>query len=583
MTFAFLGPDPLTQQVERLLERLAAGESPARIETRQIDCKEEPGRRGTGGAVLEGSAENEEAATYLADELACFANTPGGGAIVLGVADDGQRIGTNLDPEWLRHRIYELTSRRLTIDADPVDLDSTRLLVLTTRDAIEPIANTNGRLYWRVNDNCVEVDPTTWHAGRLHRTGVDWSALPSGHAITDVSPAAIEVARRFLGESADAGDEHAADLAAATNQDLLRRLNLFADERGTLTNAGSLLFVETADNGIDYIRRDTPGADSTNRVRSKRALLEQVYNADQAIRTANRVLHSGQGLAQGQLRAIPPRAAREAMVNGVTHRDWLTTQPTTIEHIGDTLTVTSPGGLPGDVRPDNIITHPSSPRYKSLAEAMASLRLAEREGIGVDRMIADMLTLGRPEPEITETTGPSVRVSLFGGEPDPEVIGLLTALEPAQAANDLDLILLIDHLSRHHFTDVATAQPVLQRPPGETEAALHRALSTTFAGEPVLVPLNGVPDGHQPAYRLSDKARSQLASRTSGIDAPPLRSQIILAWARHRGRVSSTEVADLTGLSIVTAGKILTGLEGDGQLAPGKQIKAGRGFFYTPT
>lgn len=582
MTFAFLGPDPLTQQVEQLLRRLATGERPADIESRQIDCKEEPGRRDASGALLEGSAENDEAARFLTDELACLANTPGGGAIVLGVADDGQRIGTNLDPEWLRHRIYELTSRRLTIDAQPVDLDGTRLLVLSTRDAIEPIAHTNGRVYWRVDDNCVEVDPTTWHAGRLHRTGVDWSALPSGHTVASVSPTAVEVARRFLGEAADAGDEHAAELGAATDHDLLRRLNVVTDTDGTLTNAGSLLFVGTPDHGIDYIRRDTPGADSTNRVRSRRALLEQVHDTDQAIRTANRVLHSGQGLAQGQLRAIPARAAREAMVNGVTHRDWLTTQPTTIEHTGDTLTVTSPGGLPGDVRPDNIITHPSSPRYKSLAEAMAALRLAEREGIGVDRMIADMLALGRPEPEITETTGPSVRVSLFGGEPDPEVIGLLTNLEPGHAATDLDVVLLINHLSHHHFVDVGTAQPVLQRPPGETEAAFARALSTNFAGAPVLVPLNGVPDGHDAAYRLSDAARSQLDSRTSRLDAPPVRSQIILAWARHRGRVSSTEVADLLGLSVVRAGQILTALEEDGELAPGKQVKAGRGFFYTP-
>ena len=374
-TFAFLGPDPLTQQVEQLLRRLAAGENPAEIETRQIDCKEEPGRRGPGGAVLQGSTENENAARYLADELACLANPPGGGAIVLGVADDGQRIGTNLDQEWLRHRIYELTGRRLTIDAQPVDLEGTQLLVLTTRDAIEPIANTNGRVYWRVGDNCVEVDPTTWHAGRLHRTGVDWSALPSGHNVADTSPTALEVARRFLREAADAGDQHAA--ATAIDHDLLRRLNVIADTDETLTNAGSLLFVETPDYGIDYIRRDTPGADSTNRVRSKRALLEQVYDADQAIRTANRILHSGQGLAKGQHRSIPPRAAREAMVNGVTHRDWLTTQPTTIEHTGDTLTVTSPGGLPPtSARRDRSSTRPSALDH---LRSSASTRTAQRD------------------------------------------------------------------------------------------------------------------------------------------------------------------------------------------------------------
>ncbi|EQD52754.1 transcriptional regulator with HTH domain protein, partial [mine drainage metagenome] len=90
-----------------------------------------------------------------------MANTPGGGAIVLGVADDGTRIGTELDPEWLRHRIWQLTERRLTVAVRAVDLNGTRILVLTTHEAIEPI-RFEGKLKWRVNDNCVEVDPTSW-------------------------------------------------------------------------------------------------------------------------------------------------------------------------------------------------------------------------------------------------------------------------------------------------------------------------------------------------------------------------------------------------------------------------------------
>ena len=582
MTFTFLGPDPLEQQLEHLLQQLAAGLPPTEIETQQVDCKEEPDRRGPRGEVLAGGRENERAAKYLADELACFANTSGGGAIVVGVADDGLRIGTNLDPGWLRHRVYELTNRRLTIDVREVLLDEIRLLVLSTPEAIEPISNSNGRTTWRVDDHCVEVDPTTWHSGRLHRVGFDWSGLPSGHVTADASPAALQVARRFLDEAANSGDQHAANLAEATDHDLLRRLNLVADEDGTLTNAGSLLFVGTPDVGIDYLRRDRPGTDSTYRVRSSRALLEQLHEVDQAIRAANRTIHAGEGLAKGQLQAIPPRAAREAVVNGITHRDWFSSQPTTVEHLGDTLTVTSPGGLPGDVRADNIITHPSFPRYKTLAEALPSMRLAEREGIGVDRMIADMLSIGRPAPEIAELPGPSVRVALLGGDPDVEVLGLLAGLQPIGAVRDLDLILLITHLSDAMFVDTATAQPILQRPRGETHAALVRAMETTFNGAPLIVPIGGVPGGHEPAYRLSDVVRAQLHRRVSRLEASPVRAEIIVAWARHRGRVSSTEVADLFGLSKVQAGKILTNLANENLLMPGKQVKGGRGFFYRP-
>ncbi len=57
---------------------------------------------------------------------------------------------------------------------------------------------------------------------------------------------------------------------------------------------------------------------------------------------------------------------------------------------------------------------------------------------------------------------------------------------------------------------------------------------------------------------------------------------MILEWAHARGRVSSTEVADLTQLSVVRAGQILTELEDRGDLARGKEVKLGRGFFYVP-
>ncbi|MGH3443227.1 MAG: ATP-binding protein, partial [Nitriliruptorales bacterium] len=571
MAYRFLGPDSLETQVTAVLQKLADGDVPRDIEVAAVDVKEEPGRRGAAGAIQAGGTQNDAAARYLAGEMACLANTPGGGALVLGVADDGTRIGTDLDPGWLRHRIWELAEHRLTVDVRVVDLDGTRLLVLTTHEAIEPIRH-EGKIKWRVDDNCVEVDPTTWHAGKLQRSGVDWSAQHSGHTLADVNPVAVEIARRYLRA---AGDEAALDLVAATDEDLLRRLNVVTGD-GILTNAGSLLFVGSPDVGLDYIRRDVPGADSTNRVRSSRPLLEQTWEVDQASQAANRVVHVAEGFAHGQLRALSPRAVREAIVNGSVHRDWGSPQPTVIEHIGDTLVVTSPGGFIGGVEPSNIITHPAVPRYRSLAEAMATLRLAEREGIGIDRMVQDMLAVGHHEPEITEIAGPYVRVGLMGGDPDEEVLALLASAAPADVASDVDALLVVEHLSRHGWIDVEFAAPVVQRPAAETEAALRRVAGVRVDGDPLITPVDGVPAGHPPAYRLSDTAQAKLAKRTATLRVSDRRRDVILAWARARGRVSSTEVSDLVGLSVPSSGALLTGLEDDGLLAPGRETKLGR-------
>jgi ATP-dependent DNA helicase RecG len=256
----------------------------------------------------------------------------------------------------------------------------------------------------------------------------------------------------------------------------------------------------------------------------------------------------------------------------------LSTEPTTVEHVGDVLTVTSPGGFIGGISPSNIITHPAVPRYRSLAEAMASLRLAEREGVGVDRMVRDMLAVGLPEPEISEIAGPYVRVGLLGGDPDTEVINFLSNVVPPSVVSDVDALLLIDHLSRCGWIDAKEAAPVLQRPVGETQAAIERLATSRNDGQAVITTVKGVPAGQPEAYRLSDSARSKLIAWS----ASAVRRDQLLAWAKSRGRVSSTEVADMFDLSVPYAGTVLSGLEEDGLLQPGRKNKRGRGFFYVP-
>lgn len=51
--------------------------------------------------------------------------------------------------------------------------------------------------------------------------------------------------------------------------------------------------------------------------------------------------------------------------------------------------------------------------YPSLSAAVAALGLAERQGVGIDRMVSEMLSIGRPAPVISEVEGPNVRVALF--------------------------------------------------------------------------------------------------------------------------------------------------------------------------
>ncbi len=77
-------------------------------------------------------------------------------------------------------------------------------------------------------------------------------------------------------------------------------------------------------------------------------------------------------------------------------------------------------------------------------------------------------------------------------------------------------------------------------------------------------------------------ARKRLRHRCRNLRAAQIRETLILDWVRRRGRASSTEVSDLTGLSVPYAGKLLSDLADRGLLMGSRPEKGGRGYHYLP-
>lgn len=574
------GSDPVADEVGRILGLMAGG---ARIddsvERLFVDLKEEHGRRDRTGAVGPSDPRNEQAAKELAGAAACMANTPGGGALIVGVADDGDMIGTHLETEWLRHRLYQLTGKSLTTDIVEHQVNGVRILVITSPRAIEPIRY-SGKIRWRVGTNCVEVDANTWHAKRMAELNYDWSAQESNVPVSDARAGALEQARTFL---RDSGETHAEELAQASDQQLLRRLNAVSDQ-GFLTNAGVIAFVGRGDPCLDYIHRDQAGGDSTARVRrTGRGLLEELAEVFQNFEAHDAVLHVQRGLAIGQIRELPVRAAREAIVNGVAHREWGLADRTLVEHVGRTLRVTSPGGFIGGVNDRNIITHPSRSRNRALTELLAALRVAEQEGIGVDRMIRDMVALGHQTPDIRELAGPYVRASLLGENLDTAWMSWLAAIAPGSERDDLNSLLILRHLTIVGWVDVTEAAPLIQLTVEEARGALEKLSKAVLTTAPVIAPALGVPPAAETVWHLTSGAVMALEEldRTHGrARRGPTREQVATSYARARGRISTTELGSLVGAHPTNVGGVLKSLEDQGLLTPSWESRRGKGFFY---
>ena len=109
------------------------------------------------------------------------------------------------------------------------------------------------------------------------------------------------------------------------------------------------------------------------------------------------------GLKREEKSEYPSFAVREALVNAVCHRDYrLTGRRIEIRMFDDRMEVISPGGLPGYITVDNIVEEHFS-RNPRLVNGLFQWGFIEELGLGVDRMIEDMVNAGQPAPEFRDT------------------------------------------------------------------------------------------------------------------------------------------------------------------------------------
>jgi ATP-dependent DNA helicase RecG len=105
------------------------------------------------------------------------------------------------------------------------------------------------------------------------------------------------------------------------------------------------------------------------------------------------------GLRRKEMLEYPRFAVREALVNAVCHRDYrLSGRRVEVRMYSDRLEVISPGGLPGYITLDNIVEEHFS-RNPRIVSGLFQWGYIEELGLGIDRMIEEMLENGHAAPD----------------------------------------------------------------------------------------------------------------------------------------------------------------------------------------
>lgn len=245
--------------------------------------------------------------------------------------------------------------------------------------------------------------------------------------------------------------------------------------------------------------------------------------------------HLRGGFAESTVRRLPPRAVREAVLNGLVHRDWLLSVPVTITWVeaDSAIQVISPGGFTGGITAATVLAQRYA-RHPALADLFRALNLVEKQGMGVDRMYREMVALGHRPPVIVEEDGSRVRTRLVGGRPVVPVMALTGRIEPAVRRRDVRVALIVDDLLRHPFATPERLAGLVQRTPQEAAEALDTAAAECRVGaSPLLTRFKDVWMLSPAAIRVVESAAPVPERRARGIltyRRPEDRGTVVRFW-----------------------------------------------------
>lgn len=118
------------------------------------------------------------------------------------------------------------------------------------------------------------------------------------------------------------------------------------------------------------------------------------------------------GLIRKDVYELPVKAIREAIVNAITHRNYMDNSCVQVCVYDDRVEITSPGMLFGGLTLEMIMSGSSKIRNTGIAEIFSRMRIVEGWGTGIQRMLDGCEEYNIQPPRFTEI-GDSFRVEFF--------------------------------------------------------------------------------------------------------------------------------------------------------------------------
>lgn len=378
----------------------------------------------------------KEIISLAVDELIAFANSKGG-TVYFGVEDNPVEVtgcNRNYDGQRMIEGIYDKTIPPLFSEISAFEYEGKLVIALSVKADGKTYTTTDGRCLKRLGRNSKPAYPDELNNVYSSTQNPDFSArIMSDSTLGDINK--LEVYN--LKEKLRVRDSKST-LPDLDDIDFLRDLQLikFDGDIEKLTIAG-LLFVgkETS------IQRLLPQAEviylhySTNnleeydaRIDMKLPLISVIDKLTERVQAYSKIENIQVGLFRLEVEDFPERVFQEALLNALSHRDYQSNAAVYVKQYPDRIVIENPGGFLDGITENNIITHPSIPRNKLIAETLQNLKYVQRTGQGVDIIFKDMVSMGKPYPKY-RSFNDAVSLTIFSAIDNIEFVRFITEIQ----------------------------------------------------------------------------------------------------------------------------------------------------------
>ena len=482
------------------------------------------------------------------DELIAFANNKGG-TLYFGVEDNSEVTGCdgNYDLQNIIESIYEKTRPSIFVDPEEIEYNGKKVIALTVASDGITHATTDGRCLKRLGKNSKPFYPDEMS----NRYSEIQSSDFSGRILSDSTEDDINKLEVYkLKEKLKARNPEST-LADMDDIAFLRDLALVKSDSGNikLTVAG-LLFVgkEQAINRllpqaeVIYLHYSESNLEEYDaRLDMKAPIISVIDRLSEKIQDSNRIVNVQVGLFRLEIVDFPEKVFQEALLNALSHRDYQSQGAVYVKHYPDKIVIENPGAFLDGITENNIITHPSVPRNKLIAETLQHLKYVQRTGQGVDIIFIEMISSGKPFPEY-KSYNDAVSLTIYSAIDDIDFVKFIANEENGLSRSfSLSELMILRYLKDNRKITMSEAESLIQEARDQAQNAcnnLKRYGLIELSGNEYMLTAKIYDELKNSVDYTKDKAIQYIKAR-----------EMILEYIRDRGFINNELVRELCGFS----------------------------------